>query len=73
VLFSAVTISSLAAALSIPATGWWSVWLCYLRRKDRFHHVIGSKSSIREAAIKLGKCFLQGIWVLLLDLAFIET
>ena len=35
--------------------------LRYLSRKDRFHHVIGSKTSIREAAIKLRKRFLQGI------------
>ena len=38
-----------------------SALLRYLSRKDRFHHVIGSKTSIREAAIKLGKRFLQGI------------
>ena len=35
--------------------------LRFLSRKDRFHHVIGSKTSIREAAIKLRKRFLQGI------------
>jgi len=35
--------------------------LRYLSRKDQFHHVIGSKSSILDAAVKLGKCFLQGI------------
>ena len=36
--------------------------LRYLSKKeDRFHHVIGSKSSIRGAAIKLGRRFLQGI------------
>ena len=36
--------------------------LSYLsRQEDSFHHVIGSKSSIREAAVKLGKKFLQGI------------
>ena len=38
-----------------------SALLRYLSRKDRFHHVIGSKASIREAAIKLRKRFLQGI------------
>ena len=38
-----------------------SALLRFLSRKDRFHHVIGSKTSIREAAIKLGKSFLQGI------------
>ena len=38
-----------------------SALLRYLRRKDQFHHVIGSKSSIRDAAVKLGKRFLQGI------------
>ena len=38
-----------------------SALLRYLSRKDRFHHVIGSKTSIREAAIKLRKRFLQGI------------
>ena len=38
-----------------------SALLRYLSREDRFHHVIGSKTSIREAAIKLGKRFLQGI------------
>ncbi|MDA3934249.1 MAG: transposase [Gammaproteobacteria bacterium] len=36
--------------------------LRYLSRKeDRFHHVIGSKSSIRQAAARLGRQFLQGI------------
>jgi len=36
--------------------------LRYLSKKeDRFHHVIGSKSSIRDAARILGKKFLQGI------------
>ena len=35
--------------------------LRYLSREDRFHHVIGSKSSIRDAAIKLGRRLLQGI------------
>ncbi|GAB4123815.1 MAG: hypothetical protein Tsb0027_21940 [Wenzhouxiangellaceae bacterium] len=36
--------------------------LSYLSHKeDSFHHVIGSKSSIREAAAKLGRSFLQGI------------
>jgi hypothetical protein len=36
--------------------------LRYLSKKDdRFHHVIGSKSSIRDAASNLGKKFLQGI------------
>ena len=35
--------------------------LLFLSRKDRFHHVIGSKTSIRKATIKLGKRFLQGI------------
>jgi len=30
-------------------------------KEDKFHHVIGSKSSIREAAAKLGRKFLQGI------------
>ena len=38
-----------------------SALLRYLSRKDRFHHVIGSKTSIREAAIKMGKHFMQGI------------
>ena len=38
-----------------------SALLRYLSRKDQFHHVIGSKSSIRDAAVKLGKRFLQGI------------
>jgi len=39
-----------------------SALLSYLRHKeDKFHHVIGSKSSIREAAAKLGRKFLQGI------------
>jgi len=39
-----------------------SALLNYLSHKeDNFHHVIGSKSSIREAAAKLGKKFLQGI------------
>jgi len=39
-----------------------SALLSYLSRKeDSFHHVIGSKSSIREAAAKLGRKFLQGI------------
>jgi len=39
-----------------------SAMLNYLSHKeDRFHHVIGSKSSIREAAAKLGRKFLQGI------------
>jgi len=39
-----------------------SALLNYLSRKeDKFHHVIGSKSSIREAAAKLGRKFLQGI------------
>jgi hypothetical protein len=36
--------------------------LRYLGHKDdRFHHVIGSKASIRDAAERLGKRFLQGI------------
>jgi len=60
-LFSVDRISSLAAALNIVAAGLWSVWLCYLSRKDRFHHVIGSKTSMREAVIKLRKRILQGI------------
>jgi len=60
-LFSADRISSPGAAFSIVATGWWSVGLCYLIRKDRFYHVICSKSSIREAAIKLRRRFLQVI------------
>jgi len=39
-----------------------SALLSYLRNKeDKFHHVIGSKSSIREAAAKFGRKFLQGI------------
>jgi len=39
-----------------------SALLSYLsRKKDSFHHVIGSKSSIREAEAKLGRQFLQGI------------
>ncbi|GAB4125477.1 MAG: hypothetical protein Tsb0027_24540 [Wenzhouxiangellaceae bacterium] len=39
-----------------------SALLSYLSHKEgSFHHVIGSKSSIREAAVKLGKKFLQGI------------
>ena len=38
-----------------------SALLRYLSRKDQFHHVIGSKTSIREAAIMLRKRFLQGI------------
>jgi len=39
-----------------------SALLSYLSHKeDSFHHVIGSKSSIREAAAKLGRTFLQGI------------
>jgi len=39
-----------------------SAMLNYLSHKeDSFHHVIGSKSSIREAAAKLGRTFLQGI------------
>jgi len=39
-----------------------SALLSYLsHQEDSFHHVIGSKSSIREAAAKLGKKFLQGI------------
>ena len=38
-----------------------SALLRYLSRKDRFHKDIGSKTSIRETAIKLRKCFLQGI------------
>jgi hypothetical protein len=38
-----------------------SALLRYLSRKNRFHHVIGSYTSIREAAIKLRKRFLQGI------------
>ena len=38
-----------------------SALLRYLSRKERFHHVIGSKTSIHEAAIKLRKRFLQGI------------
>ena len=39
-----------------------SALLNYLSHKeDSFHHVIGSKSSIREAAAKLGRTFLQGI------------
>jgi len=38
-----------------------SALLRYLSRKERFHNVIGSKSSIREAAVRLGKKFLQGI------------
>jgi len=39
-----------------------SALLSYLSHKeDSFHHVIGSKSSIREAAVKLGRKFLQGI------------
>ncbi len=35
--------------------------LNYLSRKDQFHHFIGSKSSIRDAAARLGRRFLQGI------------
>ena len=36
--------------------------LSYLSKKEnQFHHVIGSKTSIRESAIKLRKRFLQGI------------
>jgi len=39
-----------------------SALLSYLSHKeDRFHHVIGSKSSIREAEAKLGRQFLQDI------------
>jgi len=39
-----------------------SALLNYLsHQEDSFHHVIGSKSSIREAAAKLGRKFLQGI------------
>jgi len=39
-----------------------SALLSYLSRKeDEFHHVIGSKSSIRLAAANLGRRFLQGI------------
>jgi REP element-mobilizing transposase RayT len=39
-----------------------SALLSYLSRKeDKFHHVIGSKSSIRQAAANLGRRFLQGI------------
>jgi len=39
-----------------------SALLSYLSHKeDSFHHVIGSKSSIREAAAKFGRKFLQGI------------
>ncbi|MDA3934853.1 MAG: hypothetical protein PF630_11090 [Gammaproteobacteria bacterium] len=36
--------------------------LRYLGHKDdRFHHVIGSKSAIRDAAVFLGRKFMQGI------------
>ncbi|MDA3932855.1 MAG: hypothetical protein PF630_00690 [Gammaproteobacteria bacterium] len=36
--------------------------LRYLGHKnDRFHHVIGSKSAIRAAAVCLGRKFMQGI------------
>ena len=35
--------------------------LRYLSRKNQFHRVIGSNTSIRQAAIKLRKRFLQGI------------
>jgi REP element-mobilizing transposase RayT len=36
--------------------------LHYLSHKDdQFHHVIGSKTSIREAALNLGRKFLQGM------------
>jgi len=39
-----------------------SALLSYLRHKeDSFHHIIGSKSSIRAAAAELGRKFLQGI------------
>ena len=38
-----------------------SALLRYLNRKDRFHHFVGSKTSIREAASRLGKRFLQGV------------
>ena len=39
-----------------------SALLSYLSHKeDKFHHVIGSKSSIREASAKLGRTFLHGI------------
>ncbi|MDA3934216.1 MAG: hypothetical protein PF630_07830 [Gammaproteobacteria bacterium] len=39
-----------------------SALLSYLGKKDdRFHHVIGCKASIRDAAERLGKRFLQGI------------
>ena len=62
-------ISSLAAATNIVAAGLWSAWLCCrwcLRCVEAYavmsnHHVIGSRSSIRDAAIKLGRRFLQGI------------
>ncbi|MDA3877154.1 MAG: transposase, partial [Halothiobacillus sp.] len=36
--------------------------LRYLGHKnDRFHHVIGSKSAIRAAAVRLGRKFMQGM------------
>jgi hypothetical protein len=39
-----------------------SALLSYLSRKDdRFHHVIGSKSAIRAAAVRLGRKFMQGM------------
>ncbi len=70
VLFSAVTISSLAAALSIPATGWLSVWLCYLSRKDRFimslaanHPFVRMPSSCASAFFR-GFGFFCWIWLL---------
>ena len=68
-LFSADRISSLAAALH--RRGWIVERLAVLSSVFAVdvaayavmsnHHVIGSKTSIREAAIKLRKRFLQGI------------